>query len=82
MGSTLMPTVRFSRGPAFDPEHVLVMLTAFDEACAKLRLRKSDRKTDLVASKIVDLAKAGERDAHRLVVHVLRQFERGPLQPL
>jgi hypothetical protein len=28
-----------------------------------------------VALKIVDLAKAGERDAHRLLAHVLREFE-------
>jgi hypothetical protein len=70
-----MPVLRSSRGLAFDPEHVVVMLTAFDDACAKLRLRKGDRKTDLVALKIVDLAKAGERDAHRLLAHVLREFE-------
>jgi hypothetical protein len=72
-----MPAIRPSGDLAFDPEHVEVMLTAFDAACAKLRLRKGDRKTDLVALKIVDLAKAGERDTHRLFALVLREFESG-----
>jgi hypothetical protein len=69
-----MPVVQVSRDLAFDPEHVQVMLTAFDAACAKLRLRKGDKITDRVALKIVDLAKAGERDAHRLLTLVLREF--------
>jgi hypothetical protein len=72
-----MPGLRSPHGLAFDPEHVQVMLAAFDDACAKLRLRKGDRKTDLVALKIVDLAKAGERDTHRLLALVLREFESG-----
>jgi hypothetical protein len=70
-----MPVLRSSRGLAFDPEHVQVMLTAFDGACAKLHLRKGDEMTDLVALKIVDLAKAGERDAHRLLSLAIREFE-------
>ena len=77
-----MPVLRFWGEPAFDPEHVRAMLTAFDTACAKLRLRKGDRRTDRVALQIVDLAKAGERDAHRLLAHVLLEFESAPpLQP-
>jgi hypothetical protein len=66
---------RYSRGLVFDPEHVQVMLTAFDGACAKLRLRKGDKRIDRVALKVVDLAKAGERDTHRLLALVLREFE-------
>jgi hypothetical protein len=65
-----------ARDVAFGPEHVHAMLTAFDDACAKLHLRKGDEMTDLVALKIVDLAKAGERDAHRLLALVLWQFEK------
>jgi hypothetical protein len=51
------------------------MLTVFDAVCAKLHLRKGNKMTDLVALKIVDLAKAGERDAHRLLALVLQEFE-------
>jgi hypothetical protein len=67
---------------AFDPEHVLVMLTAFDSACAKLRLRKGDELTDRVALKIVDLATAGERDTGRLIALAMLDFECGPRQPI
>jgi hypothetical protein len=70
-----------SRDLAFDPEHVQAMLTAFDGACAKLQLRKGDRLADLVALKIVDLARAGERDPDRLLALVLWEFESGKLQP-
>jgi hypothetical protein len=69
-----------ARDVAFGPEHL--QLTAFDDACAKLHLRKGDEMTDLVALKIVDLAKAGERDAHRLLALVLWEFEkRGAREP-
>jgi hypothetical protein len=64
----------FSRNLAFDPKHVQAMLAAFDDGSAKLHLRKGDKLTDLVALKIVDLAKAGERDARRLLALVLREF--------
>jgi hypothetical protein len=47
-----MPALPFSRDLAFDPEHVQVMLTAFDGACAKLQPRKGDKLTELVALKI------------------------------
>jgi hypothetical protein len=57
----------FLTPPSFDPEHVQVMLSAFDGACAKLHLRKSDQMTEPVALKIVDLAMAGEGDPDRLI---------------
>jgi hypothetical protein len=76
-----MPVLQLSRDLAFDPEHVQVMLTAFDGACAKLQLRKGDKLTDLVALKIVDLARAGERDPDRLLALVLRDFESGIARP-
>jgi hypothetical protein len=41
-----MPVLPFSRDLAFDPEHVQVMLAAFDGACTKLHLRKSDKMTE------------------------------------
>jgi hypothetical protein len=59
-GSAPMSIVRFSRDLAFDPEHIQVMLTAFDAACAKLRLRRGDKMTDRVALKTVDLARAAD----------------------
>jgi hypothetical protein len=37
----VMPAIRPSGDLAFDPEHVQVMLTAFDAACAKLDFEKA-----------------------------------------
>jgi hypothetical protein len=56
------------------------MLTAFDSACAKLHLRKGDEMIDVVALKILDLARAGERDAERLLALVLSEFGSGASQ--
>jgi hypothetical protein len=72
-----VPKLPASRNLAFDPQHVLIMLTAFESACANLRLRKGDEMTDRVALKIVDLANAGERDTDRLLALVLLEFEAG-----
>jgi hypothetical protein len=65
-----MPIVRFSRAPAYG-------------ACAKLHLRnRGDKLTDLVALKIVDLVKAGERDTDRLIALVLLEFESRAMKPI
>jgi ubiquinone biosynthesis protein UbiJ len=77
-----MPIIRFPRDLAFDSEHVRAMLAAFDGACARLHLRKGDKLTDLVAVKIVDLAKAGERDTDRLIALALSQIESRATQPI
>jgi hypothetical protein len=71
-----MPSTPFSRDLVFDPEHVQAMVTAFNIVCTKLRLvrGKGDQLTELMALKIVDLAKAGERSADELVAHALSEF--------
>ena len=52
------------------------MHNAFEAVCADRRLTlKTDRATDLIASKIVELAKAGERDPEVLCIDVLAQLE-------
>ena len=59
----------------FQPHELAVIAAAFDEALRKLGL--SDRKdeiTELVAHRIVDLAKRGERNAARLSDEVLKSF--------
>jgi hypothetical protein len=46
---------------------------AFEYACAAFRLAdRSDPLTELVACKIIDAAKAGERDPDKLYDEVLR----------
>jgi hypothetical protein len=57
------------------------MHTAFETACAKLGLfPTSDKATELVATKIVELAKAGLK-GEELAVETLRSFDaREPVQ--
>jgi hypothetical protein len=58
---------------AFDPEHVLAMGAAFDQACRSLQLSDTDDPlTKLIAGKIIDAALAGERDSARLYDCVMR----------
>ena len=71
-----MPIIPFSRDLAFDAEHVQAMVIAFDIVCAKLQLvrGKGDQLTELVALKIIDLAKAGEWSANELANRVIDEF--------
>jgi hypothetical protein len=62
-----MPSNPFSTDQAFDPEHIRAMGIAFENACRSLRLTgDDDRLTKAVASKIIQAANGGERDAERL----------------
>ena len=52
------------------------MQRAFEAVCARLQLSvgSGDRATELVARKIIELARAGEDDADRLTARVLAEF--------
>jgi hypothetical protein len=64
-------------GPAlvqqsFDAAQLRAMGVAFEKCCESLGLSdKTDRLTDIVATKIVDAARAGERDPVRLYEAVM-----------
>jgi hypothetical protein len=54
---------------------------AFEMALVALRLAdRHDLANDVLARKIMDLAKAGERDPERLCEAVLREFRAPPPQ--
>ena len=50
----------------FQPELIDAMHAAFILACIRVRLRPGSRESDPVASRIVDIAKAGVHDAKML----------------
>ena len=52
------------------------MHKAFDAVCAKLELSTAavDQVTELVALRIIELARAGERDTNRLTARTLAEF--------
>ena len=64
-------------GEKFDPETIRVMGLAFEMALVALRLAdRGDLANDVLARKIMDLAKAGERDPERLCEGVLHGVSR------
>ena len=73
-----MPIRPHLDGHKFDPETIRVMGLAFEMALVALRLPdRGDLANEIVARKIIALAKAGERDPERLCEGVLQEF-RGP----
>lgn len=57
----------------FEPEVTSAMSAAFDQACLALQLSAgATREREVVAVRIIELARRGERDAGRLCAGVLR----------
>jgi hypothetical protein len=56
----------------FAPEAVHAMSVALDEACRALGLSDYEAR-ETIAVRIIDLARRGEHDAHRLRDRVLRE---------
>ena len=62
-----MPLYRLLQSDAFDPESVAAMSAAFEESCRALGLaERTDPMCNLVAQKIPECARTGERDPARL----------------
>jgi hypothetical protein len=59
-----------------DPLHIEATRSAFKQVCDALLLRcdVDDPMTEIIVTKIVALAKAGERDANRLAELVLNDL--------
>ena len=74
-----MPIRPHLNGQKFDPETIRVMGIAFEMALIALRLAdRGDLANEIIAQKIMELAKAGERDPERLCEGVLQEFRRPP----
>ena len=74
-----MPIRPFLREQSFAPEAVSAMGIAFERVCADLRLTdKSDRLTEVVAKRIIDLAADGScSDPDQLHAAAIASFKRG-----
>jgi hypothetical protein len=71
-----MPIRPFLAGQAFEPDVIREMSLAQETVCAKLALKLTDdRATRLVASKIIELAQRGVRDAATLSTMTLEELE-------
>ena len=59
---------------AFEPEAINAMSTAFDQACAALKIFDGDeRGREVIATRIVDLARRGVVDAKALGNRVITE---------
>jgi hypothetical protein len=71
-----MPANRRESVPIFDRDQITAMHAAFERVCARLRLRGAQAAPviELVAIKIVELARAGEFDPEKLTSAAMAEF--------
>ena len=76
-GATALPITPFLQDHAFEPEVTRAMGIAFEDACKLLRLPDAtDPAAEIIATKIIELAKTGEHDASRLCNAAVMAFQR------
>jgi hypothetical protein len=72
----MMPIRPFLAAQAFEPELIRQMSLGLESVCETLELNLTDDpNTRLVASKIVELAQRGVRDAPTLSAMTLKEFK-------
>jgi hypothetical protein len=63
----------FVKDSVFDHEDIKAMSTALDDVCKIMNLRDDSSAREVVACRIIDLARAGERNPVRLRDRVLHE---------
>jgi hypothetical protein len=75
-----MPISSYLDGEQFDPETQRIMGLAFELTRAALRIsNQDDIAPDIIAKKVIEFAKAGERDPERICDYALANFRFRPL---
>jgi hypothetical protein len=70
-----MPITPYLNGMSFNPETRRVMGVAFEMVCTTLRLSdRGDLANEIIARRIIELAKAGEHNPDLLCESVLQEF--------
>jgi hypothetical protein len=64
---------------AFDPETVAAMATALEQVCDALRINGDAIAREIIATRIIELARRGENDAEKLRDRVLREANGGSM---
>ena len=70
--ATILP---FVKDGVFDQKDITAMSMALDDVCKLLNLRDDNSAKEVIASRIVDLARAGERNPTRLRDRVLHEAD-------
>jgi hypothetical protein len=73
---TIIPFLRDGAGlrdSVFGPHDIKAMSMAFDDVCKALKLRDDGSAKEVIAARIIDLARRGERSPTRLRDRVLHE---------
>jgi hypothetical protein len=75
MGSIIpfLPDGMRLRDSVFEPDEIKAMSAAFDEVCEALKLRHGGSAKRIIAARIIDLLRGGERSPSRLRKRVLEE---------
>ena len=74
-----MPITRILQDTAFGPDEITVLVAAFEDALRALSLvNRADLATEIVATKIIELANQGESDPVRLRERVVAAVSSRP----
>ena len=67
---------RLLQDTTFGPAEIKAVITAYDDACRALKLaaERSDPITKILAAKIIEIAKGGERDPAKICEAALREM--------
>jgi hypothetical protein len=72
-----MPITPYLNGERFEPETERTLGVAFEQVCIALRIGASDDDVkQAIANKVIELAKAGERNPDILCERVLEDIRR------
>jgi hypothetical protein len=76
-----MPLTPYLKGGVFQPQQIEAMTTAFEAVCRTLQLVDCDDPlTEIVARRVIDVARTGERDPDRLRELVLMNLNQSDLR--
>lgn len=74
-----MAIYRIFRTTVFEPEEIAIMSAAYEDALRVLRLAdREDPITELIAQKIIKVARSGEPDPAKITEQALRELGIGP----
>jgi hypothetical protein len=72
-----VPLAPYLKGGVFEPQQIGAMTAAFEAVCRSLQLvDRTDPLIEIVARKVIEIARTGERDPDRLRALVLEEFSR------
>ncbi len=72
-----MPIYRLLRETSFDQDAINLMAAAYEAALDELQIRGRMPAAELLAGKIIDIAKMGERDPLKIKERALRYMNEG-----